>query len=57
MKQNEAIAEVIAYFRFENQQIFRIHGQVRLIKGDLVDVICKILVIDVAYYHDYTLKL
>ena len=30
--------EVIAYFRFENQQIFRIHGQVRLIKGDLTDV-------------------
>lgn len=30
--------EVIAYFRFENQQIFRIHGQVRLIKGDLADV-------------------
>lgn len=31
-------AEVIAYFRFKNQQIFRIHGQVRLIKGNLVDV-------------------
>ena len=30
--------EVIAYFRFENQKIFRIHGQVRLIKGDLADV-------------------
>jgi hypothetical protein len=30
--------EVIAYFRFENQQIFRIHGQVRLIKGHLTDV-------------------
>ena len=31
-------AEVIAYFRFEDQQIFRIHGQVRLIKGNLTDV-------------------
>ncbi len=31
-------AEVIAYFRFEGQQIIRIHGQVRLIQGDLKDV-------------------
>jgi hypothetical protein len=31
-------AEVIAYFRFEDQQLFRIHGQVRLLKGDLADV-------------------
>ncbi|WP_019215423.1 hypothetical protein [Legionella tunisiensis] len=31
-------AEVIAYFHFENQQLYRIHGQVRLIKGDLTDV-------------------
>lgn len=31
-------AEVIAYFHFENRQLFRIHGQVRLIKGDLPDV-------------------
>jgi hypothetical protein len=31
-------AEVIAYFRFEDQQIIRIHGQVRLIQGDLKDV-------------------
>lgn len=31
-------AEVIAYFCFESQQILRIHGQVRLIKGDLSDV-------------------
>ncbi len=31
-------AEVIAYFRFENQRIFRIHGMVRLIKGNLADV-------------------
>jgi len=34
-------AEVIAYFRFENQQLFRIHGLVRLIKGDLSDVDMK----------------
>ncbi|CAN5465559.1 hypothetical protein BH10PSE19_BH10PSE19_01090 [soil metagenome] len=34
-------AEVIAYFRFENQQIFRIHGQVRLMKGDLADIDMK----------------
>lgn len=31
-------AEVIAYFRFEDQQIIKIHGQVRLIQGDLKDV-------------------
>ena len=31
-------AEVIAYFRFENQKIITIHGLVRLIKGDLADV-------------------
>lgn len=31
-------AEVIAYFHFENQQILRIKGQVRLITGDLTDV-------------------
>lgn len=31
-------AEVIAYFLFEKQKILRIQGQVRLIKGDLVDV-------------------
>ncbi len=30
-------AEVIAYFRFEDQQIIRTHGQVRLIKDDLSD--------------------
>jgi len=34
-------AEVIAYFHFENQKIFRIHGQVRLITGDLADVDMK----------------
>ncbi|HLX53827.1 MAG TPA: hypothetical protein VKR58_07795 [Aquella sp.] len=31
-------AEVIAYFRFENEQISRIHGIVRLIKGDFADL-------------------
>lgn len=31
-------AEVIGYFLFENEQILRIHGQVRLIKGDAADV-------------------
>lgn len=31
-------AEVIAYFHFKSQQIFRIHGQVRLMEGDLSDV-------------------
>jgi len=30
-------AEVIAYFRFENQKLIKIHGQVQLIKGDLAD--------------------
>lgn len=30
--------EVIAYFRFENEQVLRIHGQVRLLKGELADV-------------------
>lgn len=34
-------AEVIAYFRFENQQVLRINGQVRLIKGDYADVDIK----------------
>lgn len=34
-------AEVIAYFRFESQQVFRIHGQVRLIEGDLADLDMK----------------
>lgn len=34
-------AEVLAYFRFENKQLIRIHGQVRLIKGDLTDVDMK----------------
>lgn len=31
-------AEVIAYFQFEEQQLLKIHGQVRLMKGNLSDV-------------------
>lgn len=31
-------AEVIVYVHFKKEQIFRIHGMVRLIKGDLADV-------------------
>ena len=34
-------AEVIAYFCFESQQVLRIHGQVRLIQGDLADMDMK----------------
>ncbi len=38
-KQNNSIeAEVIAYIRFKGQQIDKIHGQVRLIHGNLNDV-------------------
>ena|SRR3990167_10793861 len=35
-------AEVIAYFCFERQKILRIHGMVRLIKGDLADADMKV---------------
>jgi hypothetical protein len=39
---NQSIeVEVIAYFLFENEQIFRIHGQVRLIKGNAADADMK----------------
>lgn len=31
-------AEVISYFQFQDNQIIKIHGQVRLIKGDFSDV-------------------
>ncbi|KTD04802.1 hypothetical protein [Fluoribacter gormanii] len=31
-------AEVIAYFQFKEQKLLKIHGQVRLIKGNLTDV-------------------
>jgi carbonic anhydrase len=34
-------AEVISYFSFKDKKIFRIHGQVRLIKGELADVDMK----------------
>jgi len=34
-------AEVIAYFLFEKQQIFKIHGQVRLIQGNITDIDMK----------------
>lgn len=38
-KNNQAIeAEVIAYFCFENKKLLRIHGQVRLIEGNLSDI-------------------
>ena len=37
-EQSPIEAEVIAYFEFKDKQIYRIHGQVRLIKGDLADV-------------------
>ncbi|MCC2644725.1 MAG: hypothetical protein K0R94_503 [Burkholderiales bacterium] len=41
-KDNQPVeAEVIVYISFENQQIFRINGMVRLIKGDLADVDMK----------------
>lgn len=33
--------EVIAYFHFENHKLLKIHGQVRLLKGDLADVDMK----------------
>ncbi|WP_367607317.1 hypothetical protein [Legionella sp. W05-934-2] len=31
-------AEVIAYFQFKENQLLKIHGQVRLVKGNLSDV-------------------
>lgn len=34
-------AEVIAYFRFVDKKLQKIHGQVRLIEGDLLDVDMK----------------
>ncbi len=41
LKNQPIEAEVIAYFCFESQQVLRIHGQVRLIQGDLADVDMK----------------
>ncbi len=34
----EIEAEVISYFQFQGKQILKIHGQVRLIKGEYSDV-------------------
>ena len=38
LKKEPVEAEVIAYFRFEAEKLFKIHGQVRLLSGDLSDV-------------------
>lgn len=38
---NPIEAEVIAYFLFENEQLRKTHGQVRLITGDLSDIDMK----------------
>ncbi len=35
---NDVEAEVIAYFKFKENKIFRIHGQVHLLKGSPSDV-------------------
>lgn len=35
---DELIAEVIAYFEFKDKKIFKIHGQVHLLKGNPSDV-------------------
>ncbi len=35
---DEIIAEVISYFKFKDQKIFKIHGQVHLLKGNPSDV-------------------
>lgn len=34
-------AEVIAYFRFRNEKLFKTHGQVQLLEGNLSDVDMK----------------
>ena len=31
-------AEVICYFLFQHEQIIKIHGQVRLVKGEFSDI-------------------
>ena len=31
-------AEIIAHFEFKDNKVFRIHGQVQLLKGNLSDV-------------------
>lgn len=35
---DELIAEVISYFEFKDKKVFKIHGQVHLVKGNLSDV-------------------
>lgn len=35
---DEIIAEVISYFEFKDQKVFKIHGQVHLLKGNPSDV-------------------
>ena len=37
-KGDQIIAEVISYFEFKDQKIFKIHGQVHLLKGNRSDV-------------------
>jgi hypothetical protein len=35
---DELIGEVISYFEFKDQKVFKVHGQVNLLKGNLADV-------------------
>ncbi len=35
---NDIEAEIIAYFEFKNEKLFKIHGQVHLIKGNSSDI-------------------
>jgi hypothetical protein len=35
---DEFTAEIIAYFEFKDKKVFKIHGQVHLLKGNLSDV-------------------
>jgi hypothetical protein len=35
---NDIEAEIVAYFEFKDQKVFRIHGQVHLLKGEPSDV-------------------
>ena len=34
----QIVAEVMSYFEFKDQKIFKIHGQVHLLKGNPYDV-------------------
>ena len=38
---DEILAEAISYFEFKDQKIFKIHGQVLLLKGNPLDVDMK----------------